>query len=84
MERCRRFLQTKSPGAAEKAAKEIKRQFKLLEGSPELGRPVPRTSDVRELTIGFGASGYVALYHHRRGDDVILILAFKHQREAGY
>lgn len=38
----------------------------------------------RELIIGFGDSGYVALYRFVREDDAVYILAFRHQREAGY
>jgi plasmid stabilization system protein ParE len=84
LERCRSFLQAKSPVAAEKAAMEIKRQFKLLADSPKRGRPVPHVPDLRELTIGFGATGYIALYHYDGSEDVIHILAFRHQKEAGY
>ncbi|WP_246318826.1 type II toxin-antitoxin system RelE/ParE family toxin [Peteryoungia desertarenae] len=84
LERCRRFLQAKSLDAAEKAAKEIKRQFTLLASNPKRGRPLPRFPDLRELTIGFGAAGYVALYRYDEPEDVVHILAFKHQKEAGY
>jgi hypothetical protein len=38
----------------------------------------------RELVIPFGNSGYVALYRYEPGDDAVLILAFRHQKEAGY
>lgn len=36
----------------------------------------------RELLIGFGDSGYVALYRHE--GDIITVLALRHQKEAGY
>lgn len=39
---------------------------------------------MRELLIPFGKSGYVALYRHEPDKDVVHILAFRHQREAGY
>jgi hypothetical protein len=34
--------------------------------------------------IGFGDSGYVALYRHDRIVDTVFVLAFRHQKEAGY
>ena len=40
--------------------------------------------ELRELVIAFGDSGYVALYHHELADDAVYILAFRHQKEAGY
>jgi plasmid stabilization system protein ParE len=74
-----------SPGkVAENASKEIKRQFKLLASHPERGRPVALVPELRELNIGFGATGYVALYRHDRSEDIVQILAFRHQKEAGY
>src|SRR5271168_3589619 len=41
-------------------------------------------SGLRELVIGFGDSGYVALYRHDSTADVVYVLAFRHQKEAGY
>jgi len=40
--------------------------------------------ELRELVIAFGDSGYVALYRHEAADDVVYVLAFRHQKEAGY
>ncbi len=45
---------------------------------------MPRFQDLRELTIGFGATGYLALYRYEKPEDVVHILAFRHQKEAGY
>jgi len=73
-----------SPQAANRAALEIERRFLLLETMPDMGRPFPEAPQWRELVIPFGASGYVALYHHQPEDDTVYILAFRHQREAGY
>ena len=41
-------------------------------------------AELRELVIPFGDSGYVALYRHEAADNAVYILAFRHQREAGY
>jgi plasmid stabilization system protein ParE len=84
IERCRTFLAEKNPQAAQRAGAEIARQFRLLERSPAIGRPYTRDPDLRELVIAFGAAGYVALYRHDVVGDVIHVLAFRHQREAGY
>ena len=56
----------------------------MLMHSPDMGRLVPDAPAMRELVIPFGKRGYVALYHHEIEHDRVLILAFRHQREAGY
>jgi plasmid stabilization system protein ParE len=84
LERCRRFLAVKNPRAADRAAQAIARQFLLLETHPNIGRPDADRPDFRELLIPFGDSGYVALYSHAEDRDAVYILAFRHQKEAGY
>ncbi|WOF43539.1 type II toxin-antitoxin system RelE/ParE family toxin [Sphingopyxis indica] len=84
LDRCRRFLADKAPEAAQRAAQAIERHFLLLEESPSIGRPFPEFPELRELVIPFGDSGYVALYRHEPADDAIYVLAFRHQKEAGY
>ncbi len=84
LERCRRFLKGKSPEAARRAALAISRYLELLETTPAIGRPFADVPEWRELLIEFGDSGYVALYRHDPVDDVVFVLAFRHQKEAGY
>lgn len=84
IERCRRFLGQAEPGVSEKAADTIARQFSRLETSPDIGRIFSLDHALRELPIPFGKSGYVALYRYDPDVDEIYILAFRHQREAGY
>lgn len=84
LERCRRFLAVKAPEAARRAGQAIERQFLLLESTPDIGRPVAEIPELRELMIAFGDSGYVALYRHEPADDAVYVLAFRHQKEAGY
>jgi len=67
-----------------RAAQAIERQFALLETEPEIGRPLDDPPELRELIIPFGDSGYVALYHHEVKSDSVYVLAFRHQKEAGY
>ena len=82
LENCRQFLFGKNPYAAQKAAQTIEQHFSLLETEPEIGRSIDDILKLRELIIPFGTSGYVALYLF--DDNEIYILAFRHQKEAGY
>jgi len=84
LERCRHFLKTKNPRAAVRAGQAIERQLLLLETAPGIGRPFPELPELRELVINFGDSGYIALYRYCPADDVVYVLAFRHQKEAGY
>ncbi len=84
LERCRLFLREKNPQAAVRASQAIARQIVLLEKEPEIGRPLNDLPELRELVIAFGDSGYVALYRHDSNADSVYILAFRHQKEAGY
>ena len=84
LERCRQFLTAKSPEAARRVGQIIAQQFLRLESSPDIGRPFQEEPRLRELIIVFGDSGYVALYCHEPTEDVVYVLAFRHQKEAGY
>ena len=54
----------------------------ILEQHPEIGRLVQ--NNFRELIISRGKTGYVALYEYDEASDLVLVLAIRHQREAGY
>jgi plasmid stabilization system protein ParE len=84
LERCRQFLAQKNPAASRRAAQAILRQFELLTTQPGIGRPLEDEPGLRELIVSFGDTGYVALYHYEQPTDTVLILAFRHQKEAGY
>jgi len=84
LERCRLFLAEKNPEAAVRAGQAIVQQFALLETEPEIGRPFDDSPELRELIVPFGDSGYVALYHHEVKSDSVYVVAFRHQKEAGY
>jgi plasmid stabilization system protein ParE len=49
---------------------------------PLLGRPTEH--GLRELLISRGRTGYVALYQYDAAADKVLVLAVRHQREAGF
>lgn len=84
LDRCRKFLAPENPEATRRAAAMIAAHFQSLQSTPEIGRPSENNNELRELLIPFGDSGYVALYVHERSTDDVIILAFRHQKEAGY
>lgn len=84
LERCRLFLAEKNFNATIRAAQAIEYQLLLLEKEPEIGRPLDDSIELRELIIPFGDSGYIALYHFDLKTDSVFVLAFRHQKEAGY
>jgi plasmid stabilization system protein ParE len=83
VQRLHRFLAEKNRDAANRAIKAIRESVKILTQQPGVGRPADGMDpEFREWMIDFGDSGYVALY---RFDGVTaVILAMRHQREAGY
>jgi len=84
LERCRQFLAGKSPQVARRAGEAIERHLAQLEQHPEIGRPLPDLPELRELVIEFGDTGYVALYRYVPAETTVYVLAFRHQKEAGY
>ena len=84
LERCRQFLADKNPQAARRAGQAIEHQFLLMETAQNSGRPLPDLAELRELVIGSGDSGYGALYRYDQAVDAVYVLAFRHQKEAGY
>lgn len=61
---------------------EILQAVQILSTSPLIGRPAK--GDKRELVIGRGFRGYVALYRYVPEIDTVFLLAVRSQREAGY
>jgi plasmid stabilization system protein ParE len=82
LERLADFLVRQAPGAAIAAIDVIRDGIEMPERHPLVGRPCEQ--GLRELLISYGKSGYVALYSYEKHEDVALILAIRHQREAGY
>lgn len=54
----------------------------VLMASPLIGRPCD--DGLRELVIGRGMRGYLALYHYDERMDLVRILAIRSQKESGY
>ena len=79
------FLKPKNPAATRRAAQAIKKSLKLLEDNPEMGRVIEdMQEDYREVVIDFGKDGYLARYRFDADEDVVVILAIRHQRELDY
>ena len=83
VQRLYRFLAGKNADSATRAVKAIRSGVKILAQHPEIGRPAEDMEpEYREWLIDFGDSGYIALY--RYDGETIIIVAVRHQREAGY
>ncbi len=68
--------------AASETINLIEDAISILDRHPLIGRAVDE--EIRELVISRGATGYVALYSVEEHKNAILILAIRHQREAGF
>jgi toxin ParE1/3/4 len=75
-------LATASAGDAAARVREIVEALQILSHSPRIGRPVK--GGKRELIIGQGSHGYVALYRYIADIDSVFVLAVRHQPESGY
>ncbi len=81
-ERIFEFVAARDPGSAVARIESIVAAIDILRTSPEIGRPP--TKGKRELIIGSGTNGFVALYVYAKEFDTVFILAIRGQREAGY
>ena len=61
---------------------DIIRAIDVLEQNPMIGRKF--RGDLRELVIGRGGHGYVALYRYVEEVDTVFVLAIRGQKESGY
>lgn len=67
---------------AERRLASIRSAVSILNEHPHIGRRLPN-SELRELVISVGKTGFIALYPYEKLDDLGRILAVRHQREAG-
>jgi plasmid stabilization system protein ParE len=82
LDRMTDFLLERSTEFAAATAPIIISGLEALKLHPLLGRPVEY--GLRELLISRGSSGYVALYQYDVATDTAIVLAIRHQREAGF
>jgi plasmid stabilization system protein ParE len=85
IERLHAFLLGSAPDYSDQAIERIYKSLKLLEIIPHSCRKAVQQDGVqlRELIIDQGHSGYIALIEIRP-DEVVAVLAVKHQRESDY
>ena len=76
------FLLSDMPEHAVQTVDLIMDALNILQNHPNIGRPVQHP--LRELVMSRGRTGYVALYEYDAQADVAVVLAIRHQRQAGY
>jgi toxin ParE1/3/4 len=81
VERLRSFLDQNNPGAAQRALTLIWTAIDRLQDFPDLGMPTGDT-DIRQIVVRFGASGYIVRYAALLETKDILITRIWHGREA--
>lgn len=82
LERLFDFIAAEDPTKARHQLVSVRKAFELLAEHPLLGRAAE--DGRRELILSRGRCGYIAKYRWLAAEDVALILAVRHQREAGY
>ena len=82
LERLFDFIAAEHPQKAREQILSVRKAFELLADQPLLGRPAEEGR--RELILSRGRYGYIAKYRWLPAEEIILILAVRHQLEAGY
>ena len=82
LERLFGFIVEEEPSAAVAAARVIRQSVETLGEHPLIGRQVQ--GEIRELVISYGKTGYVALYRFQPEQNLVRVLAIRHQRELDY
>ncbi|HEY2807399.1 MAG TPA: type II toxin-antitoxin system RelE/ParE family toxin [Steroidobacteraceae bacterium] len=82
LERLFDYIATENPQLARKQLLSVRRALELLADHPLLGRVAE--DGRRELVLSRGRYGYIAKYRWLPAEGVVLILAVRHQLEAGY
>jgi plasmid stabilization system protein ParE len=82
LDRLADFLLQSDPASAASTPGLILRAVGILEEHPYMGQLVE--GGLRQLVISRGRTGYVALYRYREDIDQAVVLAIRHQREAGF
>lgn len=78
------FLVESDIEAARRALDAIRKSIDLLQDFPFTCRKAsPDSPFLREMVIGFGGGGYVALFEIE-AENIVTILAVRHQREEDY
>jgi plasmid stabilization system protein ParE len=81
LERLFDFIAAENPQKASEQILSVRKALELLADHPLLGRAAEEGR--RELILSRGPYGYIAKYRWLPAEDIILILAVRHQLEAG-
>ncbi len=81
LDRLEDFLLEVDAPAASQTIPLIISAVETLRQHPNIGRR--SGSQLRELVISRGKTGYIALYRYNEIRDVVIVLAIRHQREVG-
>jgi len=76
------FIAKTDPRRALTTIEKIREAVLILERHPLIGRPVE--DGRRELIVSRGRSAHVVLYRWRPTEEMILVLAVRDARQAGY
>lgn len=79
LKRLQEFVLEHNPHAARNLAIKIKGSVSYLIDHPELGKPATDLPEFRDLSIPFGAGGYILRY--RLHEDMIYVVSIRHYRE---
>jgi len=82
LERLFGFTTERNPRKAREQLLSVRRALELLADHPLLGRDAD--DGRRELFLLRGRDGYIAKYRWLPAEEVVLLLAVRHHREAGY
>jgi len=82
LERLFDFIAAEDPQKAREQILSARKALELLAEHPLLGRAAEEGR--RELILSRGRYGYIAKYRWLPAEDVVLVLAVRHQLEAGY
>ncbi|OYW38254.1 MAG: addiction module toxin RelE [Hydrogenophilales bacterium 12-61-10] len=82
LERLEDFLLEVDEPAARKTIPLILSAIAMLSQHPNIGRR--RESQIHELLISRGKTGYIALYRYDEMRDIARVMAIRHQRELGF
>lgn len=81
------FMREKDPATGKRVIKTILEGTGKLSSFPAIGKPVKDCEALpyaRELVIAFGSAGYNVLYEYAPNSDHVIVVAIRHNREAGY
>lgn len=82
LQRLRDFILPHNADAARRAVAIIRKTVSTLQQHALFGKPIEEMPDFLDIAIPFGSSGYLLRYRLER--DTVLIVAVKHDREAGF